>query len=84
MERLLLFVTASMLLVAHGSAEATNYPCSQSKGGAERCEGDKFICRDGSVSASKRKCTPQKVAQFRRQWERDNGQRSDQQEESEE
>jgi hypothetical protein len=83
-KRLLLLLTASMLLATHGPARATNYPCSQSKGGTERCEGTKFICRDGSVSASKKKCTPQKVADFRRQWERDNGQRSNQQEESEE
>ena len=42
---------------AVSAAGATNYPCSQSKGGINYCEGEKFVCNDGSVSASKQKCS---------------------------
>ncbi|OIP06956.1 MAG: hypothetical protein AUK53_11790 [Betaproteobacteria bacterium CG2_30_59_46] len=38
-------------------ASAANYPCSQSKGGVNYCDGDKFVCNDGSISASKRVCS---------------------------
>lgn len=37
-------------------AVAANTPCSGKKGGIDHCQGDTFICRDGSVSASKRSC----------------------------
>lgn len=36
---------------------ASNYPCSGSKGGVDHCLGEKFLCRDGSISASKRICS---------------------------
>jgi hypothetical protein len=35
---------------------AANYPCSGSKGEIARCVGDRFLCNDGSISASKRIC----------------------------
>jgi endonuclease YncB( thermonuclease family) len=54
-------------------ANAGNYPCSKSKGGVDHCQGSKFVCRDGSVSASKRKCTPSLAEQLRRKWGADNG-----------
>jgi hypothetical protein len=38
------------------SALATNTPCSGKKGGIDHCEGSTFICRDGSVSGSKKSC----------------------------
>ncbi|TAY85306.1 YdcA family protein [Rhizobium ruizarguesonis] len=38
------------------SAFATNTPCSGKKGGIDHCQGSAFICRDGSVSASKKSC----------------------------
>ncbi|CAH1657288.1 putative protein YdcA [Hyphomicrobiales bacterium] len=38
-------------------AEARNYPCSGKKGGVARCSGGKHICKDGSVSQSKRVCS---------------------------
>lgn len=50
------FVIAAMVLLLAGSAAATNTPCSGKKGGIERCQGDTFICVDGSVSASKKSC----------------------------
>lgn len=34
-----------------------NQPCSKSKGGIKACTTEgKFLCNDGSISASKRKC----------------------------
>ncbi len=39
------------------SVYAANTPCSQSKGGIKACQGDKFLCNDGSISASKRPCS---------------------------
>lgn len=34
-----------------------NYPCSGSKGGVAHCAGSKFVCNDGSISASKKICS---------------------------
>ncbi|HTK03052.1 MAG TPA: hypothetical protein VL522_25745 [Bordetella sp.] len=39
------------------TAYASNYPCSGSKGGVDHCLGEQFLCRDGSISASKRICS---------------------------
>jgi hypothetical protein len=44
------------LCVLPGLATSANTPCSGKKGGIERCQGDTFICVDGSVSASKKSC----------------------------
>jgi len=40
-------------------ADARNYPCSKGKGGVSHCKNGKFICKDGSVSQSKRTCRRQ-------------------------
>ena len=32
-------------------------PCSGSKGGVAHCSGTRFVCNDGSLSASKKVCT---------------------------
>lgn len=37
-------------------AHARNYPCSGKKGGVSHCQNGKFICKDGSVSGSKKIC----------------------------
>ncbi len=37
-------------------AMAANTPCSGSKGGISGCDGDLFLCNDGSISGSKRSC----------------------------
>ncbi|ABR84622.1 hypothetical protein ABZR71_00025 [Pseudomonas paraeruginosa] len=37
-------------------ALAANSPCSGKKGGIAGCDGDIFLCNDGSISASKRSC----------------------------
>ena len=44
------------LLVSVGATEARNTPCSGKKGGVARCLGEKFLCNDGSTSASKKTC----------------------------
>lgn len=32
-------------------------PCSGSKGGIKHCQAGKFVCNDGSISASKKVCS---------------------------
>jgi hypothetical protein len=52
------FVTTFLLLwLIVPIAQASNKPCSGSKGGVARCEGKNFICNDGSYSASKFDCS---------------------------
>lgn len=46
-----------LLCVLASGTEAANYPCSGSKGGISHCAGTRFVCRDGSISGSKRVCT---------------------------
>lgn len=41
------------------AASAANTPCSQGKGGVAYCLNGKFICNDGTMSASKRPCVAQ-------------------------
>lgn len=36
---------------------AQNTPCSGGKGGISHCEADRFVCNDGSKSASKKSCS---------------------------
>jgi len=36
--------------------EAANTPCSGRKGGIARCDGELFLCNDGSISGSKKSC----------------------------
>jgi len=52
--RLFLLLAAVLFSAA---AHSANYPCSGKKGGVERCVGEQFLCRDGSISASKRICS---------------------------
>lgn len=52
--RLVLWLALCLFSAAAGAA---NYPCSGKKGGVERCVGEQFLCRDGSISASKRICS---------------------------
>jgi hypothetical protein len=55
---------AVALILASGAVDAQNYPCSGMKGGVDHCLSDKFVCRDGSVSQSKRKCDAAGVARW--------------------
>lgn len=65
---------ASTLVLAALSlpAQANNYPCSNSKGGVDHCNGDKFVCWNGTGSSSAQKCTPDAVREFRSEWDSDN------------
>lgn len=51
-------VTLAMGLVSVAEAKGRQ-PCSGSKGGISHCDGSKFICNDGSTSASKKHCSKQ-------------------------
>ena len=44
-------------LVISNFAFAANTPCSGKKGGIDHCDGSKFVCKDGSYSASKKMCS---------------------------
>lgn len=48
---------AAAAAIAAGPAVARNTPCSQGKGGIKACQNGKFLCNDGSISASKKKCS---------------------------
>ncbi|UXY16707.1 hypothetical protein N8I74_06710 [Chitiniphilus purpureus] len=47
---------AAALCLTLPAAQARNYPCSGKKGGVSHCQGDKFVCNDGSISQSKKVC----------------------------
>ena len=51
-----MIVALAACCMLSSSAFATNTPCSGKKGGADHCQGSTFICRDGSVSGSKKSC----------------------------
>nr|DAT24698.1 MAG TPA: hypothetical protein [Caudoviricetes sp.] len=55
MKNFLAICTALMLVSAPAMAK-DNKPCSGKKGGVSHCSGDKFVCKDGSISKSKRVC----------------------------
>lgn len=48
---------ASAVLALSNTAMAANTPCSGSKGGIAGCDGDLFLCNDGSISGSKKNCS---------------------------
>lgn len=48
---------AGMIFTLPLIAKAGNTPCSGKKGGVSHCLNGKFICNDGSTSASKKVCT---------------------------
>ncbi|MBJ8473290.1 MULTISPECIES: hypothetical protein [Acinetobacter] len=51
----------SLLLVLSSISAADagrgRQPCSGKKGGVSHCDGSKFVCNDGSISASKKICS---------------------------
>ncbi len=66
---LLMGLSLALSLLAN-AAWAGNTPCSGRKGGIAGCDGDTFLCNDGSISASKKSCsayfggrTPRPMAQ---------------------
>lgn len=46
-----------VLFLLAAPAFSANTPCSGSKGGVSHCAGGKFVCNDGSISASKKVCS---------------------------
>lgn len=48
---------ALLLTLTAGAANTANYPCSGKKGGVSHCAGERFVCNDGSISASKKICS---------------------------
>ncbi|MFC4623089.1 hypothetical protein ACFO3A_12800 [Comamonas nitrativorans] len=51
------FVMASVAFFGlMANADARNYPCSGKKGGVSHCQNGKFVCKDGTISASKQIC----------------------------
>jgi hypothetical protein len=46
-----------LLMTISTYAWAANTPCSGKKGGIDRCDGDLFLCNDGSISGSKKSCS---------------------------
>lgn len=59
MKKLITILMMSTMMVASADADARGrQPCSGKKGGISHCTKDgKFVCRDGSISKSKKKCT---------------------------
>lgn len=56
MKKFLAVFTAIMLVSSPAMAKG-NKPCSGKKGGVESCtSGGKFMCKDGSISKSKKVC----------------------------
>ncbi|AKI28404.1 hypothetical protein [Moraxella phage Mcat30] len=45
-----------MFVLSSTPAMAQNTPCSGKKGGISHCSNGKFVCKDGSISASKKVC----------------------------
>ncbi|AWI51386.1 hypothetical protein DDU33_07760 [Actinobacillus porcitonsillarum] len=61
-----ILLATSLIIVADSAmAERGRQPCSGKKGGISHCSGGKFVCNDGSISASKKKCNrPSKEITF--------------------
>lgn len=58
MKKMVLAIMAMALMSASFAAEARGrQPCSGKKGGVSHCSGDKFVCKDGTISKSKRSCS---------------------------
>ena len=58
MNKTVFAVIAGCLLAISVSADARGRePCSGRKGGIAYCSGSKFVCRDGSLSQSRRICS---------------------------
>ena len=51
------------LLVLSSIAFAATTPCSGKKGGVDHCADSKFVCKDGSISSSKKMCSSMQTTQ---------------------
>ncbi len=52
-----LIVGAIAASLFSANVSARNTPCPGKKGGVSHCENGKFVCKDGTISASKKICT---------------------------
>ncbi|MDQ9009040.1 hypothetical protein RFI36_04655 [Acinetobacter gerneri] len=57
MKKIALGLIITLGFVSVTNAERGRQPCSGGKGGIKQCQGSKFICNDGSISASKKICS---------------------------
>ncbi|WFF38002.1 hypothetical protein LU290_06985 [Moraxella nasibovis] len=58
MKKLITLLTVSALLTSPMAYAKGNKPCSGKKGGIASCtSGGKFMCKDGTISKSKKVCT---------------------------
>lgn len=51
-----LAILATALLISTPAMAKGKEPCSGKKGGISHCSGGKFVCKDGTISASKKVC----------------------------
>lgn len=56
MGKLTIIVLAASLSTLASAGYPANKPCSGKKGGISHCQGQYFVCRDGSTSQSKKDC----------------------------
>lgn len=57
MKKLLIALVASTIILSPAAMAKGKKPCSGSKGGIKACTSDgKFLCKDGTISASKKVC----------------------------
>lgn len=52
-----LILVSTFLFTGVAEAGKGRKPCSGKKGGISHCQGKKFVCNDGSISASKKICS---------------------------
>lgn len=57
MKQITLIILLTLSSVSITEAGRGSQPCSGSKGGVSHCDGSKFVCKDGSISGSKKICT---------------------------
>lgn len=57
MKQLILSLLLVLSSLSVAEAGRGRQPCSGKKGGVSHCDGSKFVCNDGSISASKKICS---------------------------
>lgn len=55
MKALTIGIILSFCMISVAEAKGRQ-PCSGGKGGIKHCQAGKFVCNDGSISASKKVC----------------------------
>jgi hypothetical protein len=57
MRQIFALLAIGLLVVSQAASARGREPCSGKKGGVSHCSGAKFVCKDGSLSKSKRSCS---------------------------